>query len=338
MFKSLRDMVFGLGMAFATVAAAMAGGAQVAGAALPPVLLESVTVSDGKAVVSGSVNAGAVLEVNGQGVDVGATGDFRAVVDLDAEAVVLTLAKAHGETVTVAIPTRVLLLTGGEGVLDALADAGISIDVPADGFTIVDGQWSSITGRVLDASNLAGLTVNGEAVLDDLGRFGGFSVQLPSSSNPPSQVTYRAVDRQGVSQTSTFPTTRVRSVISTRAGLSVSAAGARGVVIANIRFEKSRLTNAKPLRVNVTVKDRRGYLIRGAGVRLVVTPGRYVANGSARTGFTSRLGQAKFSFRLRGGAFSGATARYLALVTNASTPTACAKRKVVLRLPTLAGA
>jgi hypothetical protein len=70
------------------------------------------------------------------------------------------------------------------------------------------------------------------------------------------------------------------------------------------RFDTKRLGTAKRLGVLVTVKDRRGYLVRGAAIRLRGTPARYAANGSVLAGFTSRLGQVQLTYRLSSPAFA----------------------------------
>jgi hypothetical protein len=147
-------------------------------------------------------------------------------------------------------------------------------------------------------------------------------------------VTVVATDRSGVSQTSAFRVTQVTTAIKTRAGTSVSAAGAKGVAIARVRFDKRRLVSQKRLGVVVTVKDKRGFLIRGAAVRLKGLPLRFVANGANCAGFTSRLGRATFGYRLHEKAFTGKT-RWFTIVVRASTPTASAKKKVMLKLPAL---
>ena len=59
--------------------------------------------------------------------------------------------------------------TRSEGVLNDLVDARISIDRPADGFRIVDGEMPVVEGRVLDDSNLEALEANGIDILGDLG-------------------------------------------------------------------------------------------------------------------------------------------------------------------------
>ena len=144
-------------------------------------------------------------------------------------------------------------------------------------------------------------------------------------------MTVVVVDRRGVSQTSTFRTTRISSTIRTRAGMSVSAAGARGVVIAKIGFDKRTMKWSKRLGVSVTVKDRRGHLVRGAALRLTGAPARYLTSGSIRSGFTNRLGQAKFTYRLHPSAFAACGCKQFVLTARASTLRAWTKKSAATR-------
>lgn len=318
------------------VAAVVAGGAQAAKAPAP-IAIDAVTIGDGVAVVTGAVDdATAQLEVNGQLVDVSDAGEFVTSVDLDSGALVLSLIEAQSESVTLRIPIEALVAHGGDGVLNDLVDAGVSVEVPIDGFTVVDGQWSPIAGHLIDDSRLASLTINGVHVLERVGPMGGFSIQLPWSQAPPSQVTVVATDRRGVSQTTTYRVARVQSVIRTRTGTSVSAAGARGLVIAGFRLDKRQLVSGGRLRLLVTVKDRRGYLVRGAALRLAASPRLHLATGPIRAGFTNRTGRAQFTYRLRPNAFCGGQRASLTIATSAKTPTASVFRKASLQLPVVA--
>lgn len=335
MYPALRTIKIAFATAVATLAFASAfvGGA---GALLeaPPLTIGSVTIDGDAAVVTGVVNAAADLEVNGIAVDVGDSGEFLAVVDLDADVVVLTLAGGPDEPIEIRIPVDLLVAIGGNGILDDLSAAGIEIDVPDGGFQIVDGQMPVVEGRVLDDSTLESLEINGVDVLNGLARDGLFSIALPgSSTTQPERVVVVATDGSGVSQTNRFTTTNVTSAITTRAGTSVSAAGARGVVVSKLRLDTRQLAKTKRFGVMVTVKDRRGYLIRGAALRLRGTPQSHLATGAVRAGFTNRIGQARFTYRLRPGAVATASKKFLTIATRASTPRASTSRQVKLRLP-----
>jgi len=330
MHPQLSAFRLGLALVLAALAVAVAG-SQQAKAISVPILINGVTVEDGVAVLTGTVDA-ALVEVNGQIVQVGENGVFSAPIDLSRNTVVLEVLKSSDETVSILVPVDFLLATGGEGVLNDLVDAGISIEKPLDGFRVVDGQMPVVEGKVRDGSNLEELEVNGVDALARLGDDGLFSIRLGSSQPTTSRetVTIVATDRRGVSQTSTFTTTSVKSAIATRAGTSVSAAGAKGVRISKFALDKRLLKSTKHVRVLVTVKDRRGYLIRGASLRLLATPAKHVANGALRAGFTNRVGKAQFAFRLKASAFKGGL---LTIAVRAATPKSTATKKVALRLP-----
>ncbi len=195
-----------------------------------------------------------------------------------------------------------------------------------------------IEGRMLNGRELAALELNGVNVLGKLGPNGRFSILLPGSSSNDDHVTVVATDRNGVSQTSRFVTTRVKSVIRTTAGTSVSAAGARGIVISKVKLDTHQLKSHKRFGIVVTIKDKRGFLVRGATVRLRATPAATFANGSLRAGFTNRIGAAKFTYRLSRTAIAKAAPQTLAVGTKASTTTAHAGLLVKLRLPAVSTA
>lgn len=332
MLTHIRLIRLGLAITLTAIAVALAG-SQSAQAISIPVLIDGVTVEDGVAFVTGTVDA-EVLEINGSPVQVNDDGTFLGAIDLSENVVVLEVLESAGENVVVTVPIDVLLATGGEGVLDDLIAAGISIDVPEDGFQVLDGEFPLVEGRVLDGPTLASLTINGHDVLRILGPNGFFSVDLGSSSSRET-VTVVATDRSGVSQTTTFRATRATSAIRTRAGTSVSAAGAQGIRIVKVTLDKRFLKPAKHLGVVVTVQDRRGYLIRGAALRLRAMPAKHVRGGALRAGFTNRIGKGRFAYRLQASAFQG-KAQYLTIWTRAATPKSSAAKKVTLRLPTTA--
>jgi hypothetical protein len=195
-----------------------------------------------------------------------------------------------------------------------------------------------IEGRVQNGRELAALDVNGVSVLGKLGPSGRFSILLPGSSSNEDHVTVVATDRNGVSQTSRFVTTRVKSVIRTTAGTSVSAAGARGIVISKVKLDTHRLKSQQRFGIVVTIKDKRGFLVRGATVRLRATPAATFADGSLRAGFTNRTGAATFTYHLSRTAIAKAAPQTLAVGTKASTTTAHAGLLVKLRLPAVSTA
>ncbi len=336
--SALNIIRFALAACVLALALVLVGGARgdVVGSAIT---VGSITIEDGTAVVTGAVDdVNALLEVNGTPVAIDDSGNFLAVVGLDGNAIVLELAEGLGETTRIRIPIAVLLENGGEGVLNDLIDAGTAIDVPVNGFEVIDANGPIVSGNVVNADLLDSMTINNVSVLSKLGPNGGFSIALPwtSQTTPSQNVTVVVVDRRGVSQTTTFRTTAIKSTIRTRAGMSVSAAGAQGVLIAKIRFDKKTMKWNKRLGVSATVKDRRGYLVRGASLRLTGTPARYLTAGSVRSGFTNRFGQAKFAYRLHPQAFAACGCNKFVVTVRASTLRAWTKKAAATRMPALA--
>jgi hypothetical protein len=310
----------------------------------PPITLGPITVGNGVATVSGTVGgtptATANVTVNGEPLGVNASGAFSGTVNLGGQSVLsVGLADPSGRTHTLHVP---LSLAGPGGViapsvLDALRNAGISITIPPDGFRILDGTPLTITGSVGNRDSLASLTINGRPVepgSGGSGSRGSFSETLPGSTR---EVTVVATDRQGVSQTSTFPVERLTSTIRTTAGTSVSALGARGLRIASVRYVTKGVKAKKRLTAVVTVKDTRGYLVRDAIVRFRAASFQSRAIlGGQQVKTSSRLGRASFLLRLRTASFP--TAKRLFTVTVARTPTATARKQTSVRVPKLKAA
>lgn len=331
--NALRTFFFVVAAAAITFAIALAAGAR-AGVLGGGIQIGPVSVADGTAVVQGAVggepDAKARLDVNGKPVGVDESGHFTAVVDLGGSSVVLTLRTGNRGVTTLRIPVT-LLQQGGKGILGDLEAAGISLLVPPNGFQNVDGKAPLVSLRVLDRSRLASLTVDGKEVLNLVGPDGLLST--PASDGPPDQVTVVATDSRHVSQATSYPVTNVSSVIKTRYGRSVSAAGARGVVIAKIRSDRRGLLTHRRLGFVVKVEDRRGYLVRGAAVRLRGMPAKYLANGTSRAGFTNRFGVTRFAYVLQKRAFTDRFPRKLTVSVRASTPSASARKLARTRLP-----
>jgi hypothetical protein len=331
MLKHRHSKRLGLAITLTTLAVALAG-SHSAQAISIPVLIDGVTViEDGVAVLTGAAET-EVVEINGELIQVADDGTFVAPIDLDVDSVVLRVLESPSELVTVEVPLDVLLANGGEGVLNDLIDAGISIDEPVGGFQIIDGQLPLIEGRVLNGDNLSVIEVNDVNVLSRLGDDGLFSIVL-GGSGTTERITVVATDRSGVTQTSTFTARRVTSALATRAGTSVSAAGAQGIRIVEVALDKRFLKPAKSLGVIVTVKDRRGFLIRGAALQLRGMPAKHVATGALKAGFTNRVGKGQFAYRLKASAFTGKPAQFFTIWMRAATPKSSATKKVTLRLP-----
>jgi hypothetical protein len=306
----------------------------------PVLSLGPVSIANGAATLSGSVTgapaAGFELNVNGQPLGVNADGTFAGTVDLAGQSVLTVTGRnpLTGETVTTQIPLTTNIV--GQGglipgtILDALRRAGISLTIPEGGFVSLDGLPIRVEGRVLDRDQLAGLSVNGTDVLEKLSSSNGsFTQMVPGTSR---EVRVTATDRQGVSQTSSFGVSPMSSVISTTAGPSIAAAGADGVVISKVRYLTKTARPLKRFRMIVTVKDRRGRLVRNATVR--VRPTNFQARrkfvvGKQRTRRSGKLGQANFLVLVR----KHALGKRLFMVTVAQTPRAKAQKTTSVRLP-----
>jgi hypothetical protein len=78
MLAQLKVTRLGLTMVLGALAVAL-GGAQSAEAISVPVLIDAVTIEDGVAVLTGTVDA-AIVEINGQIVEVGENGAFSAPI------------------------------------------------------------------------------------------------------------------------------------------------------------------------------------------------------------------------------------------------------------------
>jgi len=301
--------------------------------ATPVVALGPVTVANGIATLSGQVTDHALassLTINGQPVSVDASGQFSTSVNLNGQSSLSVSARdpATGQTVTTTIPLS-LAGTGGviPAVLDQLKAAGVSVTIPPGGLTTLDGQPVKVTGSVSDPSKLAKLTVNGQDILGQLGPGGTFSTQLPAGTK---EVTIQSTDRQGVSQTETFGIQSASSTIQTSQGTSVSAAGALGLRIASVRYVLRGVQAKKRISMIVTVKDRRGYLVRDAIVTARAKSARSLRAGT-NAKLSSKIGRATFVLRLRLARFG----KRLFVIARAKTPSAQAHKTTSVRLPKL---
>jgi hypothetical protein len=302
----------------------LAPGAQPAATQL--LNLGPIVVANGVASVTGSVSSTAgnsTVTVNGQPVGVDSSGAFTAAVPLNgASAVTIGLTQAgSSEQTSFEVPlTGELLGPGGvipAGVLDSLEQAGLSLVTPVAG---APGQPLTVKGGVLDGSQLTSMTVNGKDVLGALASDGTFSVQVPGTTKV---VTLRATDLNG---NSVKKTTGVQHKQLTSS--SVSAANALGIKIVKIRYIKQAALRTHRLRMIVTVRDRRGLLVRGAKISVrAVKAGRFVR--TPKTTQSGPKGRATLVLRLRAAAFG----KRLVVVTLAKTPRAKASRKTRVLVP-----
>jgi hypothetical protein len=298
----------GLALALAFALAAKSSSA-------PPLQLGPIVVADGTATVNGSVGgytSGETLTVNGQPVGLDAAGHFATTVSLSgASTLDFGLNGPEGnQSVGFKIPLGTLVGSTGvipPGVLDDFNQAGVSLLQP-----VTDGGSLVVKGGVLDQGQLSSLTLNGKDVLGDLSTDHTFTVTVPGTTKT---ITLQAVDKQGNSET-----------IQTRD--STSAADAIGVRIVKIRYLKGNVSRHHRLKMVITVKDRRGLLIRGARIAVSSTKaGRLTRHPRATS--TGARGTATVGLRLR----KGALGKRLALVVVARTPHAKARKTSSVRVP-----
>jgi hypothetical protein len=294
-------------------------------ASTPLLVLGPITIANGTAYLAGAVDsraAGGTLTVNGRPLGIDATGNFAGSVSLNgASAVSIALSDA-GSNQAIAFEillTGALLGPGGvipAGVLNSLEQAGVSLLTPVG----AANERLTVSGSVLERSQLATLSLNGIDVLGALAPDDSFSVRLPATTKT---VTLAATDRQGNSET-------IGAGVS-HASLgetSVSAAAAVGLRIVKVRVYKQNALRRHRVRMVVTVKDRRGRLVRGAKISVRSTKaGRLVRR--PRDTVSGRKGRATFVLRLR----EAALGKRLVVVTVAKTPRATAKKTNGISLP-----
>ena len=280
----------------------------------PLLRLGPITVVNGTVGIDGTVSTGGartVVTVNGHPLGLDVAGSFHGVVSLGgASAVAVEIAELGGKQQTeYVIPlTGALLGAGGVipgSVLDSVEQAGISLLAPVRS---PSGGPLTVQGAVVDPSGLESLTVNGVNVLDTVRPKGAFSVQLPGTTTA---VTVAATDTKGTTRKQTMPALLPPS------STTVAASQAVGVRITKVRFVKTGSVRTHRLRMTVTVKDRRGRLIRGAKISVRATrAGRLVRQPRSR--LSGPRGRATFALHLRTTAYG----KRLVLVTVAKTPRA----------------
>lgn len=323
------------------------GGAGSGGSAQPvqPLIsLGPITVDNGVASVSGvvnasvgsnSANANVSVTVDAQPVSISAGGRFSAAVNLDAHAAVTVQAgdRSNGEAYSITIPASAIPAGGtpSDALVQLNADV-VTLMLPADGFTIVDGVDITADVHVGNIAGIASLKLNGADLLAQLkvgssssssgtrakptkpsGKPG--SVSPPSGTNKPAfrhhasakvsgaakNVKLSVKGTNGASQTTTVRIQRIRSVIRFGRQISISAFGARGIHISAIRFNTSGVARTGRLGVTVTVRDRRHYLIRDAVVMLQPLAHRVSISGSLAQ-MSNLLGRTTFTVPVAGSA------------------------------------
>jgi hypothetical protein len=292
-------------------------------ASTPLVQLNPITVAGGTAQLAGTLGSqasGSSLTVNGHPLGVDATGAFAGSVDLNgASSITLGLSSPTGGQTVFTIPLSLADISGviPAGVLDSIQQAGVTLLKPVSGD---NGSVLAVGGAVLDKGQLAGLTANGKDILGTLGKDGSFIVQLPGTTKV---VTVTATDTHGTSETIVSGVAQNQLT----AGTTV-AASAIGIRIVKIRFFKKNALRTHRMRMVVTVKDRRGLLIRGAKITVRSTKARRLSNRPTMH-LSGRKGNATFTLRLRKAAFG----KRLIVVTVAKTPKAKASKKTSVSVP-----
>jgi hypothetical protein len=290
--------------------------------------LGPVTILNGTAIVSGTVGgggAGSQLTVNGHPLSLDAAGNFAGMVSLDgASALDFAVGNSSGQLVDFTVPVA-LAGPGGiipASVVDAVEQAGATLLQPAGGF--IGGQPLTVAGSVADKGQLAALAVDGTDVMRLLGPDQSFSVQIPGTTK---EITLTATDKSGVSKTTRYQVLDASSLLSTPLGTSVAASSAVGLKIVKVRYVAKGVATTKRLRMIVTVKDNRGYLVRGATIKIrSKAAGRLTRR--AQTKASSKVGQAAFVLRVK----PRILGKRLVMVAVARTPTAKAAKTTSIRL------
>jgi hypothetical protein len=198
-------------------------------------------------------------------------------------------------------------------VIDPLTQAGLSVAQPV----ARPGQPVTVSGSLADGSQLTGLSVNG---IDATSAVQGetFTVQLPADTG---QVQVKANGASGTTETIDAPVLRPFSTS------TVSAGNALGIRIVKIRYVRKGALRTHRIRMIVTVRDRRGLLVRGATIR-VTAKGHKLAKRPRATRSGAK-GRATIALRLRPSAYG----KRLVTVTLAKTPRAKARKTSAVRVP-----
>jgi hypothetical protein len=181
-----------------------------------------------------------------------------------------------------------------------------------------------VAGSVADKGQLAALSVNGIDVLDKLGPDQSFTLQVPGTTK---EIGLTATDKSGTAETVRYKVLDSSTPVATPLGRSVAADSAIGLKIAKIRYATKGVTRTRRLRMVVTVRDSRGYLVRGATIKIrSKAAGRLTRR--AQTKASGPTGQAAFVLRVK----PKALGKRLFMVTVARTPSAKAAKTTSVRL------
>jgi hypothetical protein len=284
----------------------------------PLLTLGAVTIANGTATVAGTLGpqaSGSTVTVNGRELTMNTSGAFAGTVALKgASSIDLALSRPDtGVTTHYQVPIQGQTVIPGS-VIDPLTQAGLSIAQPV----AKSGRPVTVTGSLADGSQLIGLSINGVDTLGLAQQGGSFTVQLPGDTGQV-QVTANGVN--GTTETIDTPVFRPFSTT------TVSAGSAVGIRITKIRYIRKGAVRAHRIRMIVTVRDRRGRLIRGATIR-VTAKGHKLAKRPRATRSRAK-GRATIPLRLRTSAYG----KRLITVTLAKTPRAKARKTSAVRVP-----
>ncbi|MBA2462996.1 MAG: hypothetical protein H0V45_14735 [Actinobacteria bacterium] len=254
---------------------------------------------------------------------------------------------------SVALVASVLLLVLVPDVRAAdpgLVVGPVSVTVPDDPVLVVDPGTISV--GVADDPVLAvepttvSVGAAGEPVLvvetGSISVGGSDPVPAPAPAPAPTPAAgssaggpVAAAGSQGVSKSGSSSAVPVSSVINTTSGQSVSAQGANGVRITKVRYITKNVYRTGRVTMIVTVKDRRGLLVRGAKVRIRgVAKTNFLTLKGAQTKTTTKVGVATFSFMLNKRAHSAkSVGKRFVVASIASTPTATTSLVTSFRVP-----
>ena len=283
----------------------------------PLVTLGTITVANGTTAGRGRLGsqaAGSKVTLNGQPLAVNTSGTFGGTADLNgAQAIDLGISKPAAGAGHFQIPVQGRSVIWGS-VIDPLTQAGLSLLQP----TVTPGQPVTVSGSVADGRGLAALDVNGVNALGQAKQGGSFTVELPGDTG---EVQVRATGFNGTSEVINAPVFRPFSTS------TVSARDAVGIRIVKIRYVRKGAVRVHRIRMIVTVRDRRGRLIRGATIR-VTAKGHKLAKRPRATRSGAK-GRATIALRLRSSAYG----KRLVTVTVAKTPRAKARKTSSVRVP-----
>lgn len=338
--------------------------------AAPLVSLAPITIVDGIASVTGTVHADASVgasvaadvrvSVNGSPIAVSARGTFSASTNVAANGGITVEAGelSAGITYSISIPASAIPSNGvrADALVQLRSDA-VTLMLPPDGFTIVDGVGIEASVHVAHIDGIVRLSLNGTNLLARLraGSSSGSSSSgtagsaRPGTKPAPGKVAGKArpashtatahvsgsaksvkltvTASNGASQTTSVRIERISSVVRIGRQLTISAFGARGIRIAKVAFNRNSVHTTGRLGIVVTVVDRRNYLVRDAVVMLQPYAHRPTVAGSSAQ-MSDFLGRAKFSVALA----SKALGHRLYVTVSARTPLSKARVTASTRL------